>query len=458
VVRRLIAVDERLGRAVAKVLGECLGLSEGQELVVITDEERFRLAQVFQRIAWASGIRAAACFVPVEQQRSITANDALPRSVSAAIGEADSVINCLSDNSDCTRFRGAIISRRRVGLKIAHMPGVTKGMVRAAGDVDYEAIEAECNLYLHPLLRGSEIEIRTGKGYSLTAKLESPTTRRIPVPSSGVIRDGSWGNVPAGETYISPITGSGEGQILIDGSLLKTTVKRGTSVVLSFKNGKLRDYKTDNSDITRRFRELEKIAVSQDDEHCWRNLAEIGIGVNSQISRFSGIAVLDEKKGGTAHIAIGRSLGLGGEVDCCIHEDMVFRRPTILVDGRVVLEDGARVFGADNWLEHMDDLECPRSWGEKANSFSRSPSTLADLGKDGLLAHMYETGPGKSISIQIGDSEVSGLARRVYDLIPEYQEDQISVSDIVTKLGVEKQLALRILHLLCSRRLLYKHA
>ena len=42
---------------------------------------------------------------------------------------------------------------------------------------------------------------------------------RLPVASDGIIRDGAWGNVPSGETYIAPMEGTAEGQVLINGSI-----------------------------------------------------------------------------------------------------------------------------------------------------------------------------------------------------------------------------------------------
>ena len=62
-------------------------------------------------------------------------------------------------------------------------------------------------------------------------------------------------------------------------------------------------------------------------------IAELGIGLNHAI-RPSGHVMLDEKAGGTAHIAIGRNTGAyGGANEATIHVDCVFSGPELEADG-----------------------------------------------------------------------------------------------------------------------------
>ncbi|MDQ3958698.1 MAG: aminopeptidase [Actinomycetota bacterium] len=75
-----------------------------------------------------------------------------------------------------------------------------------------------------------------------------------------------------------------------------------------------------------------------------RVLGEIGIGTNYGIERFSGEILLDEKIGGTVHLAVGASYPESGGVnDSAVHWDMVCdlrRGGRITVDGDVFMEDG----------------------------------------------------------------------------------------------------------------------
>jgi aminopeptidase len=73
-------------------------------------------------------------------------------------------------------------------------------------------------------------------------------------------------------------------------------------------------------------------------------LGELGIGTNYGIAEFSGSILLDEKMGGTIHLALGASYPeTGGRNESAIHWDMVCdlrKGGRITVDGDVLMEDG----------------------------------------------------------------------------------------------------------------------
>jgi aminopeptidase len=75
-----------------------------------------------------------------------------------------------------------------------------------------------------------------------------------------------------------------------------------------------------------------------------RVLGELGIGTNYGIREFSGSILLDEKIGGTVHLALGMSYPeTGGVNDSAIHWDMVCdlrQGGRITVDGDLLMEDG----------------------------------------------------------------------------------------------------------------------
>ena len=75
-----------------------------------------------------------------------------------------------------------------------------------------------------------------------------------------------------------------------------------------------------------------------------RILGELGIGTNYGIPSFSGEILLDEKIGGTIHMALGASYPeTGGINDSAVHWDMVCdlrKGGRITVDGDVLMEDG----------------------------------------------------------------------------------------------------------------------
>ena len=75
-----------------------------------------------------------------------------------------------------------------------------------------------------------------------------------------------------------------------------------------------------------------------------RRLGELGIGTNYGIDRGTRDVLLDEKIGGTVHLAVGASYPeSGGTNDSAVHTDMVCdlrRGGRIEVDGEVLQQDG----------------------------------------------------------------------------------------------------------------------
>jgi len=73
------------------------------------------------------------------------------------------------------------------------------------------------------------------------------------------------------------------------------------------------------------------------------NLAELGIGTNVAVTDLVGSVLLDEKAGGTVHIAIGDDHGIGGDVEAPIHLDGILTEPTVYADGEAVTLPAARL-------------------------------------------------------------------------------------------------------------------
>mgnify|MGYP003428544801 FL=1 len=69
----------------------------------------------------------------------------------------------------------------------------------------------------------------------------------------------------------------------------------------------------------------------------------MGIGTNFALDRPTGLVLLDEKMGGTVHLALGRSYPeTGGRNESALHWDLVLslREGRLLLDGTPLLEAG----------------------------------------------------------------------------------------------------------------------
>ncbi|HMC07089.1 MAG TPA: aminopeptidase [Solirubrobacterales bacterium] len=142
-------------------------------------------------------------------------------------------------------------------------------------------------------------------------------------------------NMPDGEFFSAPVEDSVEGEVsfhlpaMIGG-------REVAGVRLRFEGGKVVDASADRGE--------EYLISLLDTDEGARRLGELGIGTNYGIDRGTRDILLDEKIGGTVHMAVGASYPeCGGVNQSAVHTDLVCDlRPggRILVDGEPLQENG----------------------------------------------------------------------------------------------------------------------
>jgi leucyl aminopeptidase (aminopeptidase T) len=84
--------------------------------------------------------------------------------------------------------------------------------------------------------------------------------------------------------------------------------------------------------------EFQRWLTDYGDENSWI-IGEIAFGTNPW-ARSSGTMREDRKIWGTMHLGFGQNLDVGGNTDSRIHWDFAMRKPTCLVDGKMIAKDG----------------------------------------------------------------------------------------------------------------------
>ena len=155
---------------------------------------------------------------------------------------------------------------------------------------------------------------------------------------------GCFGNLPAGEVYISPALGSGTGKIVFDGTLstLEGPVIPEVPVVISFKDGFVEQiYGGPLADRVRRtIEEGEAMARAVGNEEECRNcrhLGEFGIGINDN-AQITGVILEDEKALKTCHFALGSNYDF--DAPAIIHRDMLVMNPSVWIDDEPIMKNG----------------------------------------------------------------------------------------------------------------------
>jgi aminopeptidase len=142
-------------------------------------------------------------------------------------------------------------------------------------------------------------------------------------------------NMPDGEFFTGPVEDSASGNV----SFTYPAVYGGREVAgvkLRFEDGKIVDASAERNE--------DFLIKTLDTDPGARRLGELGIGTNYGIDRFTKEILLDEKIGGTVHLAVGMSYPeTGGKNDSAVHWDMVCdlrRGGRITVDGEPLQIDG----------------------------------------------------------------------------------------------------------------------
>jgi aminopeptidase len=142
-------------------------------------------------------------------------------------------------------------------------------------------------------------------------------------------------NMPDGEFFTGPVEDSVNGEV----SFSYPAVYGGREVAgvrLRFKDGRVVDASAERNE--------DYLLQMLDTDEGARRLGELGIGTNYGIDRFTKEILLDEKIGGTIHLAIGMSYPeTGGRNDSAVHWDMVCDLRSggrLTVDGQELQVDG----------------------------------------------------------------------------------------------------------------------
>jgi hypothetical protein len=440
---------EPSGRAGAtQIVQACLGLKPNQLLVILIDETTVEPGVVIAEAAESLGVSHMLILVPMSVQSRIPLHGDLSFPAQRAAKEARAILTCVNASPECLPFRQRILEANWTAhTRIGHMPGASLEVLKLA-DVDIPQLVTDCWCLEVAMARGKSLELisYTAGGTAHHLMMDIGGWERLPVASDGIINDGAWGNVPSGETYIAPLAGSGEGSIVINGSLPGLVIAPGEELVLSFKWGRLVRVEPAGSPAARWLHDTQIAKAQAAGDLNWSNLAEIGIGLNPAVTRLTGNMLLDEKAAGTAHVALGSNTFMGGTVQASIHCDLVTHKPTIRIDGKAVVERGCLAYTEAEWHEHHRQVSLQDSPLHAATRVARS-GVQAGRAADGRLQRLLRPEPGRISACYVGNPETAQLAHALYALLPD-EEEGLAIDDLARRGNMDAGVARRVLHIL----------
>jgi leucyl aminopeptidase (aminopeptidase T) len=309
-----------LDRAVKTVVRQCMGISPGEDVLVVCNPVTEEIGALMRIEAQGDG--ADATLAVISERDSAAAEP--PRAVAAAMAAADVVLAATIQSLSHTEARRAATE---AGVRIGSLPGVTEDMLGRLMTGDLEEIRRRGWAIVTVLNRGSEARITCPHGSDLRLGLQG----RLGIVDAGELGNrGAFGNLPCGEGYIAPVEGTAEGKLVIDGSIAEVGLLE-TPVSMTIREGHL--VQTTGGDGAR----LMELLTAHGEEGT--NVAELGIGTNEE-AILTGNFLEDEKILGTCHVAFGASAAIGGTVQVPVHLDCVVLEPTIEVDGETIVTGG----------------------------------------------------------------------------------------------------------------------
>jgi aminopeptidase len=322
----------------------CLDVRERDYVLVFTTTLAAPLVRALHRAlilrgAWAPGLRIAFSGL-AEDFYELASDDLLDNFAPQDLAEMERIdaylridapenTRALAEIAPATLARAARarspIQEVRLGKRWCGTLWPTSALAQEAGmsDDDYAAF-VERALFLDradPVAAWRELSDRQQRIVDrLTDAREirieaDGTDLRLRVDSRTWINSNGRRNMPSGEVFTGPLEGSANGTI----RFALPSNPRGPSVEgveLTFEDGKV------TKATAERGQDYLDAALATDPGA--RFLGELGIGTNFGIDRATGSILLDEKIGGTVHLALGRSYPeTGGTNVSALHWDLI---------------------------------------------------------------------------------------------------------------------------------------
>jgi leucyl aminopeptidase (aminopeptidase T) len=314
----------RMAFAANMMIGQVLSVKRGETVLIVTDTDRPRT--ITQALAY-SAVSAGAEVVVVTMEPQAIGGQEPPAPVAAAMAAADVVIN---QSTQSLTHTAAVREAVKRGARIANLRNMTEEMMVVGGvRADYQQVRRISERLARLLTEADEIRLTTPDGTDLRMRSRG----RSAIAQSGfVTRPGELSGLPDGEATLAPLEGESEGvvvapyiadQLGVIGDPFRMEIVQGriTAVTGGKEAAALRSL------------------LARHDAAGSNAAAQFALGTNPACRIVPNTREVS-KKLGTAHIAIGDNLTLGGASQSDFHIDFVFLNPTVTLDGACILKDG----------------------------------------------------------------------------------------------------------------------
>jgi leucyl aminopeptidase (aminopeptidase T) len=345
-----------------------LKVQQGEQVLIISNPrpDVAVIAEALYDASLDAGGRPVLMYQPVKPQLTFA-----EPTVIAAFGAKPEVVISLSDEKLGKDPAGIATPYTHNGVNYDHIfhlrlygekncrsfwsPSTTVESFVRTVPIDYAELERRCAAIKKILDEATEVRVTAPGGTDITIGLRGRAAKSDDGNFSG---PGSGGNLPAGETFISPENGTAQGRIVFDGSISTNEgdIVINTPIECIVNSGFVREIRGGEEAAcllrtieaaernAREFEQVGKLPSGSGEIYARnaRNIGELGIGLNPA-ARITGKMLEDEKAFRTCHFAIGQNYD--EDAPSLIHLDGLVKNPTItaiFADGnkRPIEKDG----------------------------------------------------------------------------------------------------------------------
>jgi aminopeptidase len=312
----------KLDTASQIAIRDCMGAKKNEKILVITDELKREIGLSLHENALKLGYYS---LLVITKSGKINGEEPSPE-VAELMQKFDVVFCPTAKSLTHTDARRAASAK---GVRIATFPGITKEVMIRGMNADYKAISKRTLKLKSILEKGKKVRVTAPAGTDISFEIKG---RKV-IPSKGLFhKKGESGNLPTGEAFLAPVEGTANGVFVVDGSMAGLGLIKNVNIKIEVEKGFAT--KITGGTAAKKLKVmLDKVGKKA------RNIAEFGIGTNDS-AKLSGILLEDEKVMGTIHIALGNNISMGGSVNVPIHLDGVVKKPTVWMDGKLLMKDG----------------------------------------------------------------------------------------------------------------------
>ena len=313
--------DRKMQTAARTALTQCLRVKKGEKLLIVSNPEYQRIGEALYSEGVKLGADTALLYYP---KGEINGEEPPPLIANAMLKSDVVVAPTVASITHTTARRKAC----KAGARVATMPGISEDFFVRGLSADYDELIATTKEVYKLLDRAKTAYVTSPSGTDLTIDISN----RARVSDGDLRARGAFSNLPTGESELAPKTATG----LLVADRCAHYITEPTEIELD--KGYIARYQRNASG--RRFKKLIEGCCKAERNRNASFIAEFAIGTNKK-AKLSGIILEEEKKFGTCHIAFGDNTSYsGGRNFSTLHIDTIVLKPTILLDGAMVMKRG----------------------------------------------------------------------------------------------------------------------